>query len=144
MGEYAEYGSDQQGWYGMFVACGMWCLADISSVSPSSEQTLSTWLVDLNKAQPHAPSRLSGGERGLIPQQQLDTEAALKSLLVLVNNTKTKWKSRELLSDFHANLRESGNPSKPMGFSGNLYVYCLWICKASQCWNKNLQYRNLH
>ena len=23
----------------MFVACGMWCLADVSSVSPSSEQT---------------------------------------------------------------------------------------------------------
>ena len=29
---------DQQGWYGMFVACGIWCLADVSSVSPSSEQ----------------------------------------------------------------------------------------------------------
>ena len=39
MGEYAEYGFDQQGWYGMFVACGIWCLADVSSVSPSSEQT---------------------------------------------------------------------------------------------------------
>ena len=36
MGEYAEYGFDQQGWYGMFVACGIWCLADISSASPSS------------------------------------------------------------------------------------------------------------
>ena len=23
----------------MFVACGMWCLADVSSVGPSSEQT---------------------------------------------------------------------------------------------------------
>ena len=23
----------------MFVACGIWCLADISSVSPSLEQT---------------------------------------------------------------------------------------------------------
>ena len=22
----------------MFVACGIWCLADVSSVSPSSEQ----------------------------------------------------------------------------------------------------------
>ena len=32
-------GFDQQGWYGMFVACGIWCLADVSSVSPSSEQT---------------------------------------------------------------------------------------------------------
>ena len=26
-----------RGWYGMFVACGIWCLADVSSVSPSSE-----------------------------------------------------------------------------------------------------------
>ena len=34
------YGFDQQGWYGMFVACGIWCLADVSSVSPSSEQTV--------------------------------------------------------------------------------------------------------
>ena len=33
------YGFDQQGWYGMFVTCGIWCLADVSSVSPSSEQT---------------------------------------------------------------------------------------------------------
>ena len=24
----------------MFVACGIWCLADVSSVSRSSEQTL--------------------------------------------------------------------------------------------------------
>ena len=34
------YGFDQQRliWY-MFVACGIWCLADVSSVSPSSEQT---------------------------------------------------------------------------------------------------------
>ena len=28
-----------KGQYGMFVACGIWCLADVSSVSPSSEQT---------------------------------------------------------------------------------------------------------
>ena len=34
------YGSDQQGWYGMFVACGIWRLADVSSVSPSSESAL--------------------------------------------------------------------------------------------------------
>ena len=24
----------------MFVACGIWCLADVSSVSPSSEQSV--------------------------------------------------------------------------------------------------------
>ena len=28
-----------KGRYGMFVACGIWFLADVSSVSPSSEQT---------------------------------------------------------------------------------------------------------
>ena len=27
----------------MFVACGIWCLADVSSISPSSEQT--AWVV---------------------------------------------------------------------------------------------------
>ena len=27
----------------MFFACGMWCLADILSVSPSSEQTGELW-----------------------------------------------------------------------------------------------------
>ena len=27
----------------MFVACGIWCLADVSSVSPSSEQTRELW-----------------------------------------------------------------------------------------------------
>ena len=37
----------------MFVACGIWCLADVSSVSPSSEQThgrstlISAGLMDL-------------------------------------------------------------------------------------------------
>ena len=40
---YWVYGFDQQGWYGMFVACGIWCLADVSSVSPSSEQTGELW-----------------------------------------------------------------------------------------------------
>ena len=28
----------------MFAACGIWCLADVSSVSPSSEQTLELFL----------------------------------------------------------------------------------------------------
>ena len=27
----------------MFVACGIWCLADVSSISPSSEQTGELW-----------------------------------------------------------------------------------------------------
>ena len=27
----------------MFVACGIWCLADVSIVSPSSEQTGELW-----------------------------------------------------------------------------------------------------
>ena len=34
------------------------------------------WLLtSVTRAQPHAPSRLSGGEHGLIPEQRLDTEA---------------------------------------------------------------------
>ena len=28
-----------KGSYGMFFTCGIWCLADVLSVSPSSEQT---------------------------------------------------------------------------------------------------------
>ena len=28
-----------KGWYGVFFACGIWCLAEVWSVSPSSEQT---------------------------------------------------------------------------------------------------------
>ena len=27
----------------MFVACGIWCLADVLRVSPSSEQTEELW-----------------------------------------------------------------------------------------------------
>ena len=27
----------------MFVACGIWCLADVSSVNPSSEHTEGLW-----------------------------------------------------------------------------------------------------
>ena len=34
-----------KGCYGMFLACGIWCLADVSSVCPSSEQTV----VDLER-----------------------------------------------------------------------------------------------
>ena len=33
-----------------------------------------SWLVEINKARPQPPSRLSGGERGLIPEQWMDTE----------------------------------------------------------------------
>ena len=32
-----------KGWYGVFFACGIWCLADVWSVSPSSEQTEGLW-----------------------------------------------------------------------------------------------------
>ena len=38
-----EYRFDQQGSYGMLVTCGIWCIADVSSVSPSSEQTGELW-----------------------------------------------------------------------------------------------------
>ena len=29
----------------MFVACRIWCLADVSSVSPSSEQTVNVLII---------------------------------------------------------------------------------------------------
>ena len=57
MGEYAKYGFDQQGWYGMFVACGIWCLADVSSVSPSSEQTGELLNTDLPTIPQSAPTK---------------------------------------------------------------------------------------
>ena len=38
----------------MFVACGIWCLADVSSVSPSSEQRVARL----------GGGRGGGGERG--------------------------------------------------------------------------------
>ena len=41
-----------KGWYGMCVACGMWCLADVSSISPLSEQTEGLW----GNSFPHNPS----------------------------------------------------------------------------------------
>ena len=34
----------------MFVACGIWCLADVSSVSPSSEQTANPYLTYIIQA----------------------------------------------------------------------------------------------
>ena len=43
-------------------------------ISPAQSGQADSWLVDPNNAQPHAPSRLSGGERGLMPKQRLDTE----------------------------------------------------------------------
>ena len=33
----------------MFFACGIWCVADVSSASPSSEQTVNTQAVFLIK-----------------------------------------------------------------------------------------------
>ena len=43
MGLWVCMGLINKGWYGMFVACGIWCLVDVSSVSPSSEQTERSW-----------------------------------------------------------------------------------------------------
>ena len=42
MGEYGEYGFDQQGWYGMFVACGIWCIA--TPYPTGDKHTISTLL----------------------------------------------------------------------------------------------------
>ena len=39
----------------MFVACGIWCLADVSSVGPSSEQTSDEGLTLETSAKHHIP-----------------------------------------------------------------------------------------
>ena len=36
----------------MFVACGIWCLADVYSVSPSSEQTVRDRVLALRQSAP--------------------------------------------------------------------------------------------
>ena len=33
--------SERLGWYGVFSACALWCIADIWNVNPSAEQTVS-------------------------------------------------------------------------------------------------------
>ena len=34
-----------KGWYGMFVTCGIWCLADVSRVSPSADNLFrNSWI----------------------------------------------------------------------------------------------------
>ena len=35
-----------KGWYGMFSTCGMWCLADISSISPLLKQSSSVLAIE--------------------------------------------------------------------------------------------------
>ena len=47
-------------------------------ISPAPSGQADSRLVDLNKAQPHAPSRLSGGVRGVVPEQRLDTEPSME------------------------------------------------------------------
>ena len=49
MGEYAKYGFDQQGWYGMFVACGIWCLASTNWRQAISTASLETDKLFLSK-----------------------------------------------------------------------------------------------
>ena len=47
----------------MFVACGIWCLADVSSVSPSSEQTGELWENQCLRAA-DCKNQKSAGKRG--------------------------------------------------------------------------------
>ena len=42
VGDYTKYG-----WHGLYFACGIWCLADVSSVSPSSEETEELWEISV-------------------------------------------------------------------------------------------------
>ena len=47
----------------MFVACGIWCLADVSSVSPSSEQTVCVTVCNCMYKHVQACSTLYGSFR---------------------------------------------------------------------------------
>ena len=56
----------------MFVACGIWCLADVSSVSPSSEQSYSPtqkkslFLKTSLPVKRYSMTTLTGGPKGAI------------------------------------------------------------------------------
>ena len=45
-----------KGWYSMFFACGIWCVADVSSVSPSSEQILIDFVIPMPAERPKFPA----------------------------------------------------------------------------------------
>ena len=54
-----EYGFDQQGWYGMFVACGIWCLIWlIWYVCPTGDKhTISTLLINCDPHSAYSPTQ---------------------------------------------------------------------------------------
>ena len=92
------YGFDQQRLIcGMFFACGVWCLADISSVNPSSEQVnaqsvsisqrrqtdyISTF-VDQTHIQPTCPHRKTVFFKTSLPVQN--------KVLILINKITSKY-----------------------------------------------------
>ena len=43
----------------MFFACGIWCVADVSSVSPSSEQILIDFVIPMPAERPRFPAHSS-------------------------------------------------------------------------------------
>ena len=54
--------------------CQIWCTTEWINVKHLDVKIYIWLLTSGTKAQPHAPSRLSGGEHRLIPQQRMDTE----------------------------------------------------------------------
>ena len=63
--------------------CQIWCMTAWIAVKRLDVKIYIWLLTSVTRAQPHAPSRLSGGEHGLIPEQRLDTEprASCESIL---------------------------------------------------------------
>ena len=74
----------------MFVACGIWCLADFSSVSPSSEQT-GAWRLfyaadqaSINKSRTESSLFLTFQARNIYPNSNL--KMSLRTLPILFLN----------------------------------------------------------
>ena len=58
----------------IYKICQIWCMTAWITVK-RLDVKINIWLlISVTRAQPHAPSCLSGGEHGLIPEQWLDTK----------------------------------------------------------------------
>ena len=90
-----------KGWYGMFVACGIWCLADVSSVSPSSEQTVCSdeGLTLETSAKHHIPQATN------IPYQPL----MIKPIISVVTHAEKQFFSKLVFETFVVAYRKWSN-----------------------------------
>ena len=106
MGEYAEYGFDQQGWYGMFVACGIWCLADVSSVSPSLETSAKHHIPQATNI-PYQPcwSNPYSGIKGQAPPLFTPQDPKFK---ILILHPRQTWRMYKSCRSKYMNSKEWG------------------------------------